>query len=224
MTAEERDLASLHLAVTVVGGATVALRGQVAVGVVLTALVVAYHLLTLVVTTVRGHRRWRRWWAFGAVLSVLMVLPDAVLVEGLETLTFPTPGVPTLGPVPIHMAGLWAVPTVLIVAAAEAVGHRRGDTAAATAAVLVAAVVFVVAEVTFTLLPVWEPVGVTTWGGLAPYILPAELVLGWMVFAGARWTRRDRFRSVVPVAAAIALAYTGAATISWLLVERVLLA
>lgn len=219
MTTEERDLLALHLVFTVVGLAALALRGELAVGVVLTALVVVYHLASASVASLRGHRRWLRWWGFGAVLSVPMVLPDAVLAAGLGTLAFPAPGVATLGPVPIYMAGLWAVPTVLIVAAAEAVGHRRGDAAAAATAVVTAAVVFGVAEATLTLLPAWVPVGVTTWGGFAPYILPAELLLGWMVFAGARWTRRDRFRAVVPVALAITLAYTGAATVSWLLVE-----
>lgn len=94
------------------------------------------------------------------------------------------------------MAGLWTVPTVLIVAAAEA---------------------------TLTLLPVWEPVGVTTVGGFAPYILPPEMLLGWMMFAGGRWTRTGPRRAVVAVTGLIALAYAGAATVSWLLVERGLL-
>jgi hypothetical protein len=219
VTTEERDLLVLHLAFTAVGVAALGLRGEIAAGVVLTALVALYHLFSPLVALIRGHQRWLRWWGFGAVLSLFMVLPDAVLAEGLRTLAFPSPGVPTLGPVPIYMAGLWAVPTVLIVATAEAVAHRRDDVAASVTAVLAAGIVFGLAEATLTLLPAWEPVGVTTWGGFAPYILPAELLLGWMMFAGARWTRRDRFRAVVPVAAAIAITYTGAAAVSWLLIE-----
>ncbi len=54
------------------------------------------------------------------------------------------------------------------------------------------------AEATLTLLPVWEPVGVTTIGGFAPYILLPEVLLGWMMFAGARWTRTGRRLAVVP--------------------------
>jgi hypothetical protein len=81
--------------------------------------------------------------------------------------------------------------------------------------------VFVFAESTLTsLLAVWEPVGVTTIGDLALYILPAELFLGLAVLAGARWTRTGHLARAAPVAAVVALAYTGAAAVSWLLIER----
>jgi hypothetical protein len=223
VTPQERDLAVFHLVFLAVGVGALLVRGDVPHGVVLTAAVVAYHLGSLAVTRWRGHEAWRRWWAFGAVLSVFMVLPDAVLAEGLGVLEFAPDGVPKLGPVSLYMAGLWTVPTVLIVAAAEAVGHRRGDRAAAWTAVIAAIAVFGGAEATLTLLPVWEPVGVTTVGGFAPYILPPEMLLGWMVFAGARWTRTGSRRDVVAVTGLIALAYAGAATVSWLLVERALL-
>lgn len=219
----ERDIAAFHAAFLLVGAGALALRGDVAVGVVMTTLVVVYHLGSVGLARSHGHTRWLRWWGFGAVLSVLMVLPDAVLATGLGTLRFPPDGVPDLGPVTAYMAGLWTIPTVLIVAIAEAVGHRRGDAAAAVTAVLAAAVVFGGAEATLTLLPAWEPVGVTTVGGVAPYILPAELLLGWMVLAATRWTRRGRIVAFVPVAALVTLAYTGAACVSWLLVERGLL-
>jgi hypothetical protein len=223
VTPQERDLLVFHLAFLALGGGALVVRGAVPHGVVLTAVVIAYHLGSLAVTRRRGHEVWRRWWAFGAVLSVFMVLPDAVLAEGLGVLEFAPDGVPKLGPVSLYMAGLWTVPTVLIVAAAEAVNYRRGDRAAAWTAVIAAVVVFGGAEATLTLLPVWEPVGVTTVGGFAPYILPPEMLLGWMVFAGARWTRTGPRRDVVAVTGLIALTYAGAATVSWLLVERALL-
>jgi hypothetical protein len=221
---QERDLAAFHVVFTLIGVGALAFRGEVAVGVVMTTLVLVYHLGSVGFARAQGHAEWLRWWRFGAVLSLFMLVPDAVLADGLGVLEFPADGVPNLGPVTLYMAGLWTVPTVLIVAAADAVGHRRGDRAATVTAVLTAAVVFGVAEATLTLLPIWEPVGVTTVGGLAPYILLPELLLGWMMFAGARWTRRDRFRTVVGVAALVALTYTGAAATSWLLVERGLLA
>jgi hypothetical protein len=221
---QERDLVVFHAVFTLIGVGALALRGEVPVGVVMTTLVVVYHLGTVGLVRAKGYAQWWRWWRFGAVLSLFMVVPDAVLADGLGVLEFPSDGVPDLGPVTLYMAGLWTVPTVLVVAAADAVGHRRGDRAATVTAVLTAAVVFGVAEATLTLLPVWEPVGVTTVGGFAPYILLPELLLGWMVFAGVRWTQRDGFRAVVAVTALIALTYTGAAAASWLLVERGLLA
>jgi hypothetical protein len=224
MRAQERDLAAFHAAFLVIGVGALLLRGDVAVGVVMTTLVVAYHLATVGFARARGHTAWLRWWRYGAVLSVFMVVPDAVLADGLGVLDFPPDGVPDLGPVTVYMAGLWTIPTVLVIAVGEGVAHRRGDRAAAFAAVGAAAVIFAVSEATLTLLPIWEPVGVTTVGGFAPYILLPELLLGWMMFAGARWTRHDRFLAVVPVAALVALTYTGAATASWLLIERGLLA
>ncbi len=220
---QERDLAAFHAAFGVIAAGALALRGDVPVGVVMTTLVVTYHLGSVGLARSQGHTAWLRWWGFGAVLSLFMLIPDAVLVEGLGVLVFPADGVPDVGPVTIYMAGLWTAPTVLIIAAAEAVGHRRGDAAAAVTAVVAAAVVFGVAEATLTLLPAWEPVGVTTIGGLAPYLLLPELLLGWMVFAAARWTRTSRPVAYVPVAALVALTYTGAAAASWLLIERGLL-
>lgn len=224
MRPQERDLAGFHAVFLVIGAGALALRGDVEVGIVMTTLVVVYHLGSVGLARYGGHAAWLRWWGFGAVLSLFMVLPDAVLADGLGVLTFPPDGVPDLGPVTFYMAGLWTIPAVLIVAAAEAVGHRRGDLAAAITAVVAAAVVFGTAEATLTQLPVWEPVGVTTYGGLAPYILLPELLLGWMIFAAARWTRRGSRWAFVPVAALVALAYTGAAAVSWLVVERGLLA
>lgn len=220
MTAQERDLVAFHALFLALGVGALLVRGDVPHGVVLTAAVVVYHLGSVAVTRWRGHDRWRRWWAFGAVLSLFMVLPDAVLASGLGVLEFAPDGVPKVGPVSLYMAGLWTIPTVLIVATAEAVGHRRGDRAAGWTAVFAAIVVFGGAEATLTLLPVWEPVGVTTVGGFAPYILPPEMLLGWMVFAGTRWTRTGPPRAVVAVTGLIALAYAGAATVSWLLIER----
>jgi hypothetical protein len=223
VTAQERDLLAFHVVFLGLGFAALVLRGPVPHGWVLTGAVVVYHLASDVVTRRRGHPGWRRWWQLGAVLSVFMVLPDAVLAEGLGILEFAPDGVPKLGPVSLYMAGLWAVPTVLIVAAADAVERRSSARAAGWTAVVAAVVVFGGAEATLTLLPVWEPVGVTTVGGFAPYILPPEMLLGWLVFAGARWTRTGPRRAMVPVAALIALVYAGAAVVSWLLVERALL-
>lgn len=216
----ERDLAAFHVVFAVVAAGALALRGDVEVGIVMTTLVVVYHLGSVGFARAQGHTAWLRWWGLGTVLSIFMVLPDAVLADGLGVLVFPPDGVPDIGPVTAYLAGLWTIPTVVIVAAAEAVGHRRGDLAAGVAAVVVAATVFGVAEATLTRLPVWEAVGVTTIGGVARYILLPEMLLGWLVFAAARWTRRGRVVAFVPVAALVALTYTGAAVVSWLLFER----
>jgi hypothetical protein len=221
----ERDQLVFHVAFAAVATVALVVPAGPTTGWRIALLVGLYHAATVAVAWQRGHRRWLRLWWFAAVLSVFMVLPDAVLVEGLGTLVFPDDGFPDLGPVTGHMAGLWAIPAVVIVAAADAVGRRRGEGASWAAAVIAAAAVFVFAESVLTaVLAIWEPVDVTTVGQLALYILPAELFLGLAVLAGARWTRSGNPLRAVPVAATVALAYTGAATVSWFLVERVLLA
>jgi hypothetical protein len=221
----ERDQLILHAVFAVVATVALVVPPGPTVGWRIALLVGVYHAATVIVAWQRGHRRWLRLWWFAAALSVFMVLPDAVLVEGLGTLVFPDDGFPDLGPVTGHMAGLWAIPTVVIVAVADAVGRRRGERASWVAAVIAAGAVFVFAESVLTaVLAVWEPVGVTTVGELAVYILPAELFLGLAVLAGARWTRSGNPLRALPVAAVVALAYTGAATVSWYLVERVLFA
>jgi hypothetical protein len=220
----ERDQLVLHGVFLAVAVVAMALPAGPTTGWRVALLVAGYHAASVAVAWQREHRRWLRLWWFAAVLSVFQVLPDAVLAEGLGTLRFPEDGFPDLGPVTGHMAGLWTIPIVVIVAVADAVGRRRGERASWLAAVVAAGVVFVLAEATLTtLLPIWEPVDVTTVGGLALYILPAELFLGVAALAGARWTRDGPLLRVVPVAAVVALAYTGASAVSWLLVEGVLL-
>ncbi len=224
METSERDLLAFHLAFGVVAAGLLLLAPSGGAGPWLLAAVLLYHLASVVVTRARGHREWAATWRFGAVLSVWMVLPDAVLVGALGVLEFPPDGVPHVLGVTPAMAGMWAVPTVLVVAVADAVTRRSGQTAGMAAAVVTALVVFGGAEATLTLLPVWEPVGVTTIGGLAPYILPPEMVLGILMVLGARWCRGGGVAVHLGVTALIALAYTGAAAVSWLLIEGTLLA
>jgi hypothetical protein len=220
----ERDQLWFHVGYLVVVAVALAVPAGPVLGWRVALLVALYHAATVALAWQRGHRRWLRLWWFGAVLSVFMLLPDAVLVEGLGTLVFPDDGFPDIGPVTASMAGMWTIATVVIVAGADAVGRRAGERASWLTALGVAAVVFAGAEAVLTRLPVWEAVGVVTVGGVAVYILPAELFLGVAVLAGARWTRTGPRWRVVPVAAVIALAYTGAAASSWLLIERGLLA
>lgn len=220
----ERDLVGFHLGFAVLAAVALLVPEPGATGPWLLAAVLAYHAGSLGVSRGRGHEEWTATWGFAALLSVWMVLPDAVLVRGLGVLAFPPDGVPDVLGVTLPMAGMWAVPIVLIVATADAVTRRRGERAGLVAAVLAAGAVFGGAEATLTLVPVWEPVGVTTIGGFAPYILPAELLLGLLAVLGARASRHGSLALRVAVTGLVALAYTGAAAVSWLLIEGALLA
>jgi hypothetical protein len=220
MTQLERDQLALHAAFLLLCVVALLVPAGPSLGWRIALLVGLYHLATLVVARQGRHRTWTRLWWFAAVTSAFQVLPDAFLAEGLGVLAFPDDGFPDLGPVSAHMAAMWTVPFVMIVAISDAVGRRLGERASWTAALLAAAVVFVTAEALLPRLGVWEPVDVATIGTLALYIVPAEVFLGVAVLAGARWTRDGNPLRAVPVAAVISLAYTGAAAVSWLVVER----
>ena len=220
----ERDLIRTHVAFTVVAVVALLVPGTLAQGWRIALLVVAYHLMSVGVTLARDHRRWLRAWWFAAVLSVFQVIPDAVLAAGLGTIVFPPDGFPDIGPVTGFMAGLWTIPIVLIVMAADGMARRRGEVAGWVTSVVAAGVVFASAEAVLPPLGIWEAVGVTTIGHVALYVVPAELLLGAAAWWGVRTTRERPAWLVVPVAAVVSLLYTGALAASWLLLERGLLA
>ncbi len=225
MDGQERDLVVLHVAFAVVAALVLLVPGQLAQGWRIWILLIGYNVATLGVVLIRGHDAWLRAWWFAAVTSVFQVVPDAFLVAGLGTLTFPADGAPNLGPVTASMALMWTIPLVLIVSAADSATRRRGAVVGWVTAVLTAGVVFVGAEALLPPLGIWEPVGVTTIGGwLAPYVLPPELLLGAAAWWGVQVTRERHPLLVVPVGALVSLLYTGALAASWLLLERGLLA
>lgn len=220
MDRQERELVVLHLAFGLVAAVVLWLPGGLAQGWRIWLLLIGYDLATLAVVLIRGHSRWLRLWWFSAVTSLFQVVPDAVLVLGLGTLTFPPDGAPDLGPVTASMALMWTVPLVLILAAADAAARRRGAPAGWVAAAATALVVFVGAEALLPPLGIWEPVGVTTLGGwLALYVLPAEMLLGAAAWWGLQTTRDRPALVTFPVAAVVSLLYTGALAASWLLIE-----
>jgi hypothetical protein len=221
--AAERDLLWTHVAFGIVAVLVLLAPGGLAQGWRIALLVIGYHLASVVVGLWRGHDRWLQMWWFAAVLSVFQVIPDAVLAAGLGTLVFPADGFPDLGPVTGFMAGLWTIPIVLIVTAADAVDRRRGSRAGWLAAVVVAGAVFASSEAVLPPLGIWEPVGVTTIGHVALYVVPPELLLGAAAWWGVRTTRERPSWTVVPTAAGVSLLYTGALGASWLLLERGLL-
>jgi len=219
----ERDLVVVHVVFGLVAVAVLLAPGAMAQGWRIAALVVVYHLASVAGSVRHDDGRWLRAWWFAAVLSVFQVIPDAVLAEGLGTLVFPPDGFPDIGPVTGFMAGLWTIPIVLIVMAADTADRRRGTRAGWLTAVVVAALVFASAEAVLPPLGIWEPVGVTTIGHVAWYVVPPELLLGAAAWWGLQVTRVRPPWVVVPVAAGVSLLYTGALAASWLLIERGLL-
>ena len=219
MTPTERDLLVFH-AVYLVVALPVLVVGPGSPGWRMALLVGAYWLALPVLAWVRDDALLRRLWAFGASLSVWQVLPDWFLVE-FGTLAFPRDGFPDIGPVTGYMAGLWLIPTVLVVTAGMAAEDRAGRTRGAIVAGLVGAVVYVVAEATFHLIPAWRAINVTTIGAVALYIVPAEVFLSVASYDVFLTVRQRPAWTVVPATLLLTILYLGAAVLSFLVVEWV---
>lgn len=223
MSAVHRDALRLHVLFAAVAALVLWLPLEnFSLGVKLFGLIVAWHAGMLVTGFVRGHRGLLSLWWFATVTSVLMILPDWVLVDGLGTLRFPADGFPDIGPVTAYMAGMWAIAFVVIVLVAEATAGGSDATAGAIVAAVTGAAVFIGAEVYLTSLGVWRAVGVATTQGVAHYIVVPEIILSVAVFR--TWKRLPSavgLAALLP-AAGLMVGYTGLAVLGWLIVERIL--
>lgn len=161
-------------------------------GVAVLALVVTYHVALLLTARRPPAQGWTTAWLVLAPLSVLMVLPDWFLSSVLGSLAFADTGAPFVGTVPVFMAGMWVLalfPLVLVAALAE---QRLGERAALAVVAAAGLALFWGAEVLAPVVPLWQPVGVPTVGGVAAYVLPAEVLLSvgaWLLVRGTRWRR-----------------------------------
>ena len=187
----------------ILGGTTVLAVGVLALpapslGVRVTAIVVAFHGALLALS--RWEPGWRSAWAVLAPLSVLMVLPDWFLSAELGTLEFPDTGAAFVGTVPVFMAGMWTMALFPLVLLGDAVESRHGLRAALAAVAVAGLALFWAAELAAPVVPLWEPVGVRLVGGVAAYVLPAEVVLAvaaWLLVRGV--DRRPRAQTVAGV-------------------------
>lgn len=217
----ERDAALFHVAAFLVGAGVVLAPVGPDVGIRLTLLVVAYAVATPLVARSRDHGELYALWRYATALSVLLVLPDAVLVEGLGTLGFDPAGAASIGPVPAYMAGLWAPALVPLLLIGGAVRRRRGVAGGYAAVALAALVLFAAAETVLPGLPTWHAVDVATVGPVALYVVPAEVALVVAAHAVHRRVREAGPAAELLGAAVVATFYTGALTVSWYVVERV---
>ncbi|MDX1619569.1 MAG: hypothetical protein R3320_01165 [Nitriliruptorales bacterium] len=217
MTSSERDLVGFH-AVYLAIALPIVLLGPGWIGWRMAVVIALYGIALPLMAYWRGHRWLLRLWAFGAVLSVWQVLPDWFLVE-FGTLTFPRDGFPDIGPVTGYMAGLWLIPTVVVVASGVAAEERSGRTRGAVVAGVVGFVVYMTAEATFHLLPSWRAINVTTLGGVALYIIPAEVFLSVVSYDVFLTLRQRPAWTIVPATLLVTILYLGAALLSFLVIE-----
>lgn len=172
--------------------------------------VVAYVGALLVAT--RPHPDLRSLAGFLTLVSVCQVLPDWVLADLVGTLRFPDQGGPRVDDViPLAMAAMWVAPLFAAVALA---GSRPARAA------LLAGVVFAGAELLAPTLGLWEPAGDTRRVlGVAVYVLPAEVALGWAAATAYLLVRERRLLVRAAAALAVSTFYLGALVLAHFVVD-----
>lgn len=145
-------------------------------------------------------------------VSIFQVLPDWVLAELIGTLRFPDDGGPRVDDViPLAMAAMWVAPLFAAVA--------LSDGKPARAAVL-AGLIFFSTELLAPTLGLWEPTGDTQrlWG-VAIYVIPAEMALGWAAATAFVRVRHSGVSTRIAAALAVSTFYLGALVLTHFLID-----
>lgn len=173
------------------------------------ALVVIFHIGTVVIARRTGDVLLWRAWTVLAPMSVLMVFPDWFLSAELGSLFFPDTGGPFIGTVPLFMAGMWTIALLPLVLVGALVAQQQGLAWGAGAAGLAGLVMFWGAELCAPAIPLWEPVGVTMFAGVAAYVLLPELVLSAAAFLIVATCGHIDRRATLLLTALLPFTYTG---------------
>lgn len=174
--------------------------------------VVAYVGALLVVCRTTGHTELLALAGFLVLVSVFQVLPDWVLADLVGTLRFPDRGGPRVDDViPLAMAAMWVAPLFAAVALAKG---RPG------LAALFAGLIFLGTEILAPTLGLWEPTGDTRRVlGVAVYVLPAEVALGWATAFAFAHVRHSALPVRVAAALAVSTFYLGALVLAHFVID-----
>ncbi|MBN1533196.1 MAG: hypothetical protein JXA20_11080 [Spirochaetes bacterium] len=221
MNRSETEALLFHAAFAALCGAVMAVPAGAGAGVRFLALTVLYNTVLPLYARLRGHDGWMPLWRYSLVLSLFQLFPDWILTEVMGILVFPEDGLFKIGTVSGYMPLLWTIPLFILLFAAESVRERKGEAAAYLAAGLIAFILFVGSEQTLWILGSWYPRRVTMVGHVALYIIVPEVLLGIYGYYGYR-TSSNRGVAVIGAAFSVMLVYTGAAALSYLIIERII--
>ncbi len=149
---------------------------------------------------------------FLVFVSIFQVLPDWVLADLVGTLRFPDNGGLRVDDViPLAMAAMWVAPLF----AAVALSGGRPARAA-----LLAGIIFFGTELLAPTLGLWEPTGDThrLWG-VAIYVIPAEMALGWATATAFVRVRHRDLATRIGAALAVSTFYLGALVLAHFLID-----
>lgn len=202
---------AVHAGLAVAGAVALSLDAP-AKGWAVLATVVAYVVALQVACRRSGRSDLAALASFLVAVSVFQVLPDWVLADLVGTLRFPdTGGLRVDDVIPLAMAGMWVAPLLAAVALA---GGRPGRAA------VLSGVIFLGAEIAAPSLGLWEPAGDThRAAGVAVYVLPAEMALGWATAVAFAATRTRSVATRVCAALAVSTFYLGALVLAHFLVD-----
>ncbi len=149
---------------------------------------------------------------FLALVSIFQVLPDWVLADLVGTLRFPDQGGPRLDDViPLAMAAMWVAPLFAAVALSGGKPAR---------AAVLAGLIFLGTEILAPTLGLWEPTGDTHRVlGVAVYVIPAEIALGWAAATAFLRVRRSSLPTRILAALAVSTFYLGALVLAHFLID-----
>lgn len=209
-----RDLVLLLVAFGAVCAAVLGLveadRGQL-----ILALMFGFHAALLALALARGHRHWLRWYAFLLPVSVLQILPDAMLAGVMGSLRFAVADVPHVGAVPVFMGGLWLIPLLIVGLVADQTRGSLGNAGSTLFAASLGLALFTVSEWMAWHIPIWNAVGVSSTWHVAHYVLLPEAWLCATVVGLERGTRGHGWPTRLVCAPLIALSYAGALAVSY---------
>jgi hypothetical protein len=218
----ELDCISFHLGFGVVAAIALALP-EPALGMRILGLALAYNLMLPAFAQWRGHADWLRLWLFLLPLSFLQVLPDNFLAGVLGVLVFADTGSPSIGYVPVFMAGMWVIPLFLLLMLGHGVEERWGRMASCVAVAFGSLLFFGGTEVLAARIPIWQAQAVHLCFGAAVYVLVPEMLLGVATLIAYEAGLQRGAVYHLTAAAAVMLFYLGALVLSCQLTERVLL-
>jgi hypothetical protein len=176
------------------------------------AVVAAYVVALLLTTRATGQADLHALAGFLVLVSLFQVLPDWVLADVVGTLAFPDRGGPRFDDViPLAMMLMWVAPLFIALS-------LSGGSAARAA--LLAGLVFAGAEVLAPTLGLWEPVGDTTrLLGVAVYVVPAEVALGWAAATAFALVRHRPLAVRAGAALAVSTFYLGALVLAHFVID-----
>jgi hypothetical protein len=219
----DRDLILLHIVFSLLCVVVLYFLSNVAIGVRLLFLVIAYNTLVPLVGKFRNHTNWLSIWVFVFPLSLLLVFPDWYLAAQLNVIVFPDSGFLSIGTIPIYMAGLWAIPLFIIVYIGDRISQKKSMPITYLTVAILSLTIFGISEETLWALPAWYAQNVTRIGHVAIYIIIPEIMLGISTFIGYNQTREKLWWKKIIWAYIIMVLYLGNASLFYFLIEHMLL-